>query len=103
TGYGDRGSSDPGALEAHEGNIASALMASTGFTHMSSGFAGVNDGYRDLLLHHRLTLTYARADSGNVVHVAQITRPAHFTLALVLGTSTDKARTAAQGSLARGF
>ena len=103
TGYGDTGSSEPGALEAQEGNIASALMASTGFTHMSSGFAGVNDGYRDLLLHHRLTLTYARADSGNVVQVAQVTRPAHFTLALGFGTSTDEARTAAQGSLARGF
>lgn len=103
TGYGDTGSTESGALEAQEGSIASALLASTGLTHTSSGFAGVNDGYRDLLLHHRLTWSYSRADSGNVVQVAQVMRPAHFTLALGFGSSTDDARAAAQASLKRGF
>lgn len=103
TGYGDTASTRAGALVAHEGDIASALVASSGFTETSSGFAGVNDGYRDLLLHNRLIRKYSRAAGGNVVQVARIARPAHFTLALGFGTTPDSALAAARGSLLSGF
>lgn len=103
TGYGDWGSTRQGALVAREGDIASALASSGGFSETSNGFAGVNDGYSDLLEHHRLTWHYASADSGNVVQAARITRPAHFTLALGFGASPDDAIGAARGSLQRGF
>lgn len=103
TGYGDTAATQGGALVAHEGEIASALVASGGFSETSNGFAGVNDGYRDLMLHRRLTWRYASADGGNVVQVARIAQPAHFTLALGFGGSTAEALAAARGSLNRGF
>ncbi|HET7565328.1 MAG TPA: glycoside hydrolase family 15 protein [Gemmatimonadaceae bacterium] len=103
TGYGNTGFTESGALVAQKTDVASALVASGGFAETSSGFAGVNDGYRDLLLHHRLTLHYAHADSGNVVQVARIARPSHFTLALGFGTTPAEARESARASLARGF
>jgi len=103
SGYGNTGSVDGGALVAQKEDVASALVAGGGFAETSSGFAGVNDGYTDLLLHHGLTWRYARADSGNVVQVARITRPAHFTLALGFGETPAAALAAARESLRRGF
>jgi glucoamylase len=103
TGYGDTASTEGGALVAREGEIASALIASGGFAESSNGFAGVNDGYEDLMLRRRLTWRYARAVGGNVVQVARIARPAHFTLALGFGSSPDSAIAAARGSLRTGF
>jgi len=102
-GYGNSGSTDAGALVALKVDVASALVASAGFAATSSGFAGVNDGYTDLLLHRRLTWRFARADSGNIVQVAHIARPAHFTLALGFGQTPDSARATARASLQRGF
>ena len=103
TGYGDTASTQGGALVAREGEIASALLASGGFAETSNGFAGVNDGYEDLMLHRRLTSKYARAVGGNVVQVARIAHPTHFTLALGFGSSPDSAIAAARGSLRTGF
>jgi glucan 1,4-alpha-glucosidase len=104
-GYGNSGWTDGGALLSQKGNVASALVASGGggFSTTSSGFAGVNDGYTDLLLHRRLTWRFARADNGNVVQVAHVARRAHFTVALGFGDTPAAARAAAQASLQRGF
>lgn len=103
TGYGDTASTENGALVAREGEIASALVSSSGFAESSNGFAGVNDGYEDLMLNRRLTTSYSRAVGGNVVQVARIARPAHFTLALGFGSTPDSAIAAARGSLRTGF
>lgn len=103
SGYGNTGWSEGGALLARRADAASALVASGGFSAVSNGFAGVNDGYTDLLVHRRLTWSYARADSGNIVQVARLARPARFTLALGFGASADAALAAARASLARGF
>jgi glucoamylase len=103
SGYGNTGSFEGGALVAWRGNVASALAASDGLGEPSSGFAGVNDGYTDLALHRRLRWRYARADSGNVVQVARIPRPRHFTLALGFGPKPATALAAARASLKRGF
>ena len=103
SGYGNTGLFESGALLAEREDVASALVASSGLAEPSSGFAGVNDGYTDLALHNRLRWRYARADSGNVVQVARIPRPGHFTLALGFGPTPAAALAAARASLKRGF
>jgi glucoamylase len=103
SGYGNTGTTEDGALVARKGDVASALVASTGFAETSNGFAGVNDGYTDLLVHHGLTWRFQRADSGNVVQVARVAHPAHFTLALGFGETSATALAAARASVGRGF
>lgn len=103
SGYGNTGWTQGGTLVATKDDVSSALAAGDGFAETSNGFAGVNDGYTDLLLHHALRWHYERADSGNVVQVARIGRPAHITLALGFGTTPDAARAAARATLRRGF
>lgn len=103
SGYGNTGYTEGGALVAQKEDVASALVASGGFAETSNGFAGVNDGYTDLLRHHHLTWTFARADSGNVVQVARIGNARHFTLALGFGAKPAEALAAARASLKRGF
>lgn len=102
-GYGNTGATDGGALVASKEDVASALVASGGFRETANGFAGVNDAYTDLLLHHALTWKFARADSGNVVQAARIARPSHFTLALGFGATTAAARSEAEAGLRSGF
>jgi glucoamylase len=102
-GYGTTGSTHDGALVARKADVASALVGSDAFTETSCGFAGVNDGYTDLLVHHRLTFRYGHAENGNVVQVARVPRTAHFTLALAFGSDPDGAIAEARASLARGF
>jgi glucoamylase len=102
SGYGDTGYSQAGALVTKKQDIASALLSSSGFEQMSSGFAGASDGYTDLLLHHRLEWTYARAENGNVVQAAKLAGN-RFTLALGFGPNADTAVEAARASLNRGF
>ncbi len=102
-GYGNTGWTEGGALLARRADATSALVAGGGFAETSNGFSGVNDGCTDLLLHRRLTWRYGRADSGNIVQVARLPRPARFTLALGFGATAEAALAAARGSLARGF
>ncbi len=102
-GYGNTGWSEGGALLARRADAASALVAAGGFAATSNGFAGVNDGYTDLLVHQRLTWRFARADSGNVVQVGRLARPARFTLALGFGATGAAALAEARAALARGF
>jgi glucoamylase len=103
SGYGDTGYIQGNALIAEKGDVASALATSTKFTQMSSGFAGVNDGYTDLLLHRQLEWQFVRAEKGNVVQSAKIADPEHFFLALGFGATAAAALDSAQKSLARGF
>jgi glucoamylase len=103
SGYGNTGSTEGGALVAEKEDVVSALLASGGFAEASNGFAGVNDGYTDLLLHHRITSSYTRAENGNVVQTARVARPAHFTLALGFGATRAAALATARASLGRAF
>lgn len=103
SGYGDSGSTQDDALVVQKNDVATALINSGGFAQMSSGFAGASDGYTDVLLHHRLEWTYARADNGNVVQAAKIAQPAHFTLALGFGGTPAAALENARASLKRTF
>lgn len=103
SGYGEDGFTKGGALLAQKSGMASALLCNSGFEQMSSGFADTSDGYTDLLLHRRLEWHYARAQDGNVIQVARIRAPLHFTLALGFGSSPQDAADAARASLRKGF
>jgi glucan 1,4-alpha-glucosidase len=102
SGYGDTGYSQGDALVAEKASVASALVSSNGFTQMTSGFAGVNDGYTDLLLHRQLQLSYSRAENGNVIQAAKV-EGGHFTLALGFGATSASAVENARASLKTGF
>lgn len=102
SGYGDTGLSQNGALVTRKADVASALISSTGFAQVSSGFAGTSDGYTDLLLHHRLDWSYPSAENGNVVQTAKVNGN-HFTLALGFGPDAEAAIESAKASLQRGF
>jgi len=102
SGYGDTGYLQGGALVAQKRDVASALLGSTGFEKASSGFAGVSDGYTDLLLHHQLDWLYHRAENGNVVQSAKLSGT-HFTIALGFGPTASDAIATARASLERGF
>jgi glucoamylase len=102
SGYGDTGYSEGNALIAEKEDVASALISSANFDKASSGFAGTNDGYTDLLLHHQLNWTFGRAENGNVIQVAKVSAR-HFTLALGFGSTPAGAIATARASLAHGF
>ncbi|HEU4990649.1 MAG TPA: glycoside hydrolase family 15 protein [Gemmatimonadaceae bacterium] len=102
-GYGNYAGTQNGALVSWKRDMASALVSSGGFAESSTGFAGVNDAYTDLMLHHAITWKYTQADSGNVVQVGRIATPAHFTLALGFGGTPEAATAEARSSLKSGF
>lgn len=102
SGIGDTGYTRSDALVTEKPGVASALLCSDGFRQMTSGFAGVSDGYTDLLLHRRLNWAYARAENGNVIQSAKLAG-AHFTLALGFGATSETAIENAKASLQRGF
>ena len=66
--------------------VASALVASTGFTATSTGYVGTSDGWTDLA-DGRLDATYATAGPGNIAQTGQVPvsgATTTFTLALGL-------------------
>jgi glucan 1,4-alpha-glucosidase len=83
--------------------VASALVASTGFSSTSTGYVGsVSDGRADLIAQHKLTTTYPAAGVGNIAQVGKIVTGkgrTHFTLALGFATNGHDALSVAQGSL----
>src|SRR4051812_19632549 len=93
------------ALLARDGSVASALVASPGFTRTSNGFVGTSDGWTDLKADRTLDFDYGSASDGNVLQTGEIALngTTAFTLALGFGTSTAAAESAARASLADGF
>ena len=102
SGYGNIGYRRDNALIAEKDGVASALLCGSGFTQMTSGFAGASDGYTDLMLHHRLSWSYARAESGNIIQTAKL-EGSHFTLAVGFGRTPRSAVENARASLESGF
>lgn len=108
----DSGATSGSALVASDTHvpgapIASALVASTGFSATSTGYVGsASDGQADLVAHHTLTTAYAQAGPGNVAQVGQIpvkSGTSHVTLALGFAGSSDRALSTTQASLAMPF
>ncbi len=104
SGYGDTGFTQDGALVGIRKRMsACALMSSPSFSEASSGFVGKSDGYTDLLLHHKLTWKYDRAEKGNIFQVAKLGGAGRYTLALGFGADAAAAIDVAKKSLARKF
>jgi len=103
SGYRDTAYSQNNALLAQKEDVSTALLSSVGLAEMSNGFAGASDGYTDLLLHHRLTWSYPRAENGNVIQAAKIPSAARFLLALGFGPTPAAALENAHASLQRSF
>ncbi len=94
------------ALLAADGDVASALVASSGFARTSSGFVGVSDGWTDLADNLRMDWDYDSAPDGNVLQTGELPLAAGattFTLALGFAESVAGAERAARASLARSF
>jgi glucoamylase len=106
SGRHDSGWREAGALLAMDGDLASALLASSGFAKSSNGYLGVSDGLTEL--RRNQFNNYERADDGNVVQVAAL-KAFHkagkgvVTLALGFATTPKEALRAAQASLAKTF
>jgi glucan 1,4-alpha-glucosidase len=111
SGMHDSGATSGAALVARdtstEMDVASALVAKPAFRAVSSGFAGVSDGWTDLAADHRLNWRHVRADDGNVVQVGRLDRNSdgvtRATLSLGFGNTTRAAKLAARTSLWRTF
>src|ERR1700676_781458 len=103
SGYGDTGFTQDAALVTRKEDVACALMSSPGFSEASSGFAGKSDGYTDLLLHHKLTWKYDRAEKGNVFQAAKLGGAGRYVLSLGFGANASAAIDVAKKSLGRKF
>ena len=84
--------------------VASALVATTGFTATATGYAGTSDGWTDLADNGRMDWTYPHAGPGNIVQTGRL--PAgveQATFALGFGAGTSEALASATASLTSGF
>ncbi|HVF50588.1 MAG TPA: glycoside hydrolase family 15 protein, partial [Pyrinomonadaceae bacterium] len=111
SGMHDAGWTEQGALLASDADKASALVASTGFAQLTSGYFGSeSDGLPELRARGTLSKLYPRAADGNVVQLARVSMPAKgaqssstFTLALGFGREPQEALRNARESLSKGF
>ncbi len=106
-GNDDSATTRSDALLAHDGSVASALMASDGFDRASSGYVGTSDGWRDIAADHTMDWSFASAPDGNVVGTAGL-RPdglhrSTTTLAIGFGPDVAAAEQSAAASLHDGF
>ena len=82
--------------------IAMAFAAQPAFEVVSSGFAGVSDGWTDLAADGRLDGREQRAVDGNVVQIGKLSAP-RTTLALAFADRPEAAADVAAAALAEGF
>ncbi|HSQ23858.1 MAG TPA: glycoside hydrolase family 15 protein, partial [Pyrinomonadaceae bacterium] len=103
SGMHDSAWSDGDALMASDADKFSALLASGGFSETTNGFYGASDGLGDLRENGRISVSYTRAENGNVAQLARVRNPRRLTLALGFGSTASEALDAARGSLTKGF
>ena len=107
SGLHDSGSARGRALLDTKGNVACAVAAAPAFVSVSSGYAGLSDGWPELKQDYRLVHHYATAPDGNVAQIAELPRSFSkgqpVTVALGFGASSDEALAEAQSSLVKGF
>ncbi len=70
-GNDDLGRSGRGGLLATDGVQSSAVLASTGFTKTSSGYADRSDGWSDVRDDHRMDWSYDATARGNVIQMGK--------------------------------
>jgi glucoamylase len=93
-------------LFAHRNGLSCAIAASAGFTAMTCGYMGTNDGLGDLRSHGRLTTTYNIAEKGNVTLLGEIgwrRGDGNVLLALAFGGTPAEAGQQARAGLLSNF
>lgn len=101
-------------LFARRADVSLALACSAGWRARSCGYVGVNDGWRQLHDHRRLTDEYTEARNGNVALTGEIdcdvarrfiddVPAAEFVLALAFGSGPAEAAQRARMTLASSF
>ncbi|MEU4420170.1 glycoside hydrolase family 15 protein [Actinoplanes sp. NPDC024001] len=101
---GDSGRTGGAALLASDGPVSSAFTARPAFAATSSGYAGVSDGWTDLLADGRMDWRYRSAGPGSLVQTGEVRLARHrATLALGFGPSAGQALGVARSALDRGF
>ncbi len=92
TGMGDTGATVGNALVSSDGNVASALICSPGFSEASNGYSGTeSDGYRQLATDKELKRRYdTAATPGNLVQIARVPSGSDTTFVLALGFGADR-------------
>jgi glucoamylase len=91
------------ALGAQEGTIASALLFSSPTTEYTNGYYGTSDGLEQLKSFGKIKTAYLSAVDGNVVQMAKIEEPRHFTVVLSFADTLVNAGGGGARSLAKGF
>jgi glucoamylase len=93
-------------LFAERDMFALALACSVPWAMRSAGFVGTSDGWGELQRNKRLSVSYERAENGNVALIGEIALDAGtegFVLALGFGRHANEAGHAALSSLQGGF
>ncbi len=111
----NQGADNTGWIDAYKGvdmlfafgtGTALALATDAPWLTRSAGFAGVSDGWSDLMQHGKLRRVFTRAEGGNVALIGEIDLMACqglFTLALGFGSAAAEAALRARSSLQDGF
>jgi glucoamylase len=104
----DTGRSRGGGLVASDGELSSAVLASSGFTKSSSGYLDRSDGWTDLKDDYTMDWSYRANWRGNVVQIGATKLTGQpgarrLQLALGFGRRQGAALQNARGALARGF
>jgi glucoamylase len=104
----DTGRTAQGGLVASDGELAGAVLASSGFTKTSSGYMDRSDGWSDLRDDFRMDWSYEATARGNVVQLGRTRLTGlgggqRLTLALGFATAPAAAASTAAAALGRGF
>lgn len=94
---------DGTSLVAEDGGIASALLVSGNVTEPSNGYYGVSDGLEQLRRFGKIKRPYRYTQQGNVVQIAKIMEPKHFTVVLAFGENRLVAGSNGARSMIKGF
>jgi glucoamylase len=103
------------ALMAWKNQWSLMLSANCGFSHMSCGFVGFSDGWRDITENFRMDWEFGSATNGNIAVMGQLNLAGHlvsgdssessveFTVALGIGAGHHTAAQKTMGALAAPF
>jgi glucoamylase len=91
------------ALVAVDGNVASALISSGGFSDLTNDFRGASDPLQQLKRTGQIAETNQRAGEGNIIQLGRVQKYQAFTLALGFGPNARQAVETARASLRKGF
>lgn len=92
-------------LSAHKGVVWVVMGATVPFTRCSCGYVGVNDGWRDVSQHLKMTCAYDSAPDGNIALIGELDLSVQqeFVLGIAFGHSLHQALVTLSQSLGVSF